>query len=74
MSLWGLTEEYFPSAKDPRVRKEWIQDPFTGAQITGTRDKKKQKKQRQQYFIYTPFSPSFGIIVLGEHHDSLKEH
>lgn len=39
MSLWGPTEEYSSSAKDPRVRKEWIQDPFTGAQMTG--DKKK---------------------------------
>lgn len=35
MSLWGLTEEYSPSAKDPRVGKEWRQDPFTSAQITG---------------------------------------
>lgn len=33
MSLWGLTEEYSHSAKDPRVRQECIQDPFTGAQI-----------------------------------------
>lgn len=35
MSLWGLSEEYSPSEKDPRVRKEWTQDPFTAAQMTG---------------------------------------